>query len=62
MAHETTKHSNGKYSIWSTIVGNFIMADVTEEEVVQFYLGEEERNIRERVRRIKSEEERDGSS
>ncbi len=59
MAHEVTKYSDGKYSIWSTNVGNFIMEDATEEEVVQFYLKKEEETIRERIRRIKSEEEKE---
>lgn len=62
MPHEITKYSDGKYSIWSTNMGAFIMEDATEEEVVQFYLKKEEETIRERIRRIKSEEERDGSS
>lgn len=37
MAHTLIKQDNGKYSIWSTIIDNFIATDLTIKELNKYY-------------------------
>jgi hypothetical protein len=35
MSHQIVKQPNGKYSIWSSNVSNFIFTDITHEELLE---------------------------
>jgi len=45
MGRHIIKQPNGKLAIWSTIVDNFIMTDVTKEEYIAFRIQEETERV-----------------
>ncbi len=49
MSHQIIKQPNGKYSIWSSIVDDFIMNNATPEEIIEYYIKRESEDIKERV-------------
>jgi len=48
MSHSLIKQEDNKYSIWSSIVDNFIATDLTKEDVYNFY---KEKGIQESIER-----------
>ncbi|EFM10157.1 hypothetical protein PaecuDRAFT_3116 [Paenibacillus curdlanolyticus YK9] len=51
MARRIDKLPGGKYAVWSTIVDGYILEDVTPEEIIDYYSGEERERIVESVNR-----------
>jgi ADP-ribosylglycohydrolase len=49
MGHQIIKQSNGKYAIFSSIVDDFILANVTPEEIIEYYIKRESEDIRKRI-------------
>lgn len=49
MSRQIVIQPNGKLAIWSTIVDNFIMTDVTSEEYVQFRIEEETQRLKKEI-------------
>ena len=41
MGRQIIEQPNGKYAIWSTIVDDFILEDITVEEYIEFRIQEE---------------------
>lgn len=51
MGRIVVKQPNGKYSVWSTVVDNFIIIDATEKEIADSYIEEKVEEIRKDVSR-----------
>lgn len=45
MSRQIIKQPNGKYAIWSTIIDDFVMKDVTPKEIVDEYVSAYEYEI-----------------
>ena len=52
MGRQIIKQPDGKYSIWSSIVDNFIITDCTKEEYIEFAINEEKEKIKEQLNEI----------
>ncbi len=46
MSRQIIKQPDGKYAIWSSIVDDFILVDITKEEYVQFSIVKAEKEVR----------------
>jgi hypothetical protein len=58
MGQQIIKQPNGKYAIFSSIVDLFIGANLTKEEVIDFFVEEEAKRITERINEILEQLER----
>lgn len=45
MARQIVKQPNGLLSVWSTHVDNFIVTDATEDDLIDYFLGEQKASI-----------------
>ena len=45
MARQIVKQPDGLLSVWSSHVDNFIVTDATEDDLVDFFLGEQKASI-----------------
>ncbi len=51
MARQIVKQPDGLYSVWSTIVDDFVYTDCTKEDLIQGFLEEEKERIIDSVNR-----------
>lgn len=45
MTHSTYIQPNGEWAVYSTVAEEFVLEDATREEVLEFYLSQERREI-----------------
>lgn len=41
MTHRYVQQPNGKYAVWSSVVGDFIMSDLSAHQLREWYVGRE---------------------
>jgi hypothetical protein len=51
MGRRIDKQKNGKYSVWSSIVDDYIHKDLTPEDIIEIYVEESRESITESVTR-----------
>ncbi|TCN00849.1 hypothetical protein EV294_101299 [Paenibacillus sp. BK033] len=49
MSRQIQKQDDGKYRVWSTIAGGYIIENATEEEIAALYIKDAEVDIRWRI-------------
>lgn len=52
MAHQIVKQPNGMYCIFSTVVDSVIVYNATEEQLINYYIEKEKKEITERVAKV----------
>jgi hypothetical protein len=52
MAHQIIQQPDGAYALWSTTSDAFVVIDATPEDLIQYFLAQEEQRIRANVERI----------
>jgi len=52
MGRQIIEQPNGKYAIWSTIVDDFILEDITVEEYIEFRIQEETKQIKKDITEV----------
>ena len=52
MGYQIVKQPDGKFVLWSSYEDNFILADLTPDEIVEFFIKLESEKVRENVLKI----------
>ncbi len=52
MSQQIILQPNGRYAVWSTIVGDFVLVDATPADMVDFWTENERQRITRRVNEI----------
>jgi len=52
MGHQIIKQPNKKYALWSSVIDDFILLNVTTKEIVEFKNKQERKKLRNEINEI----------